>query len=60
MYVKLFYIFTILAPLAHPKTIYEDLKKHVFIIEQPIKKDQKYALGLQVYFDALEFIIVTC
>ncbi len=59
-YVKLISIFTILAPLAHPKSIYEDLKKHTFIIEQQIEKDQKYALCLQVYFVALEFIFVTC
>ncbi len=37
-YVKLISIFTILAPLAHPKSIYEDLKKHTFIIEQQIEK----------------------
>lgn len=47
--------------LSHRKTIYEDHKKHIFITEQQIEKDQKYALGLQEAFDALfEFIIVTC
>lgn len=58
-YVKLISIFTILAPLAHPKSIYEDLKNHTFIIEQQIEKNQKYALCLQVYFVAIELIIVT-
>lgn len=32
--------FIILAPLAHPTTIYEDLRKHRFIIEQQVEKDQ--------------------
>ncbi len=53
-YVKFISIFTILAPLAHSKSIYEDLKKHTFIIEQQIEKDQRYALCLQLYFVALE------